>query len=299
MSALLGQEQARAKINLGLKVLCRRQDGYHNISSIMQTVDLADQLHFFSAAENRLTTDDPQLSTGPDNLVWRALALFARHCPHKPPPLHIHLEKRIPAGAGLGGGSADAAATLRALNNLADRPFSQTQLKDMAALLGSDIPFLVEGGTALASGRGEVLQPLDWRGAVYYVLVCPPVHISTVWAYKQLGRSEKGLTVASDYLKFISSLDTSGGLVLAEGLFSVLENDFEALVKRVKPIVAEQLVQLTSTGAKACSMSGTGSAIYGIFDDRNTAYRAHQGLKAKGCRSFFCHPVPQPLEGTP
>ena len=82
MSVLLWQEQARAKINLGLKVLCRRQDGYHNISSIMQTVDLADQLHFFSAAENRLTTDDPQLSAGPDNLVWRAVELFARHCCH-------------------------------------------------------------------------------------------------------------------------------------------------------------------------------------------------------------------------
>ena len=294
MSGPIWRESARAKINLGLKILHRRPDGFHEIKSIMQTVDLADRLSFYPAAANGLSVDDAQLSAGPANLVYRAMQLFARRCPRPLPPLHIHLEKRVPYGAGLGGGSADAAAALRGLNTLADSPFDAAQLRQMAAQLGSDIPFLIEGGTALASGRGQVLQPLRWQGSVYYVLLCPPVEVSTAWAYQELGRSQEALTGSSPFLKFTGSLYAGGGLVLAEALFSILENDFEALVKRVKPIVAEQLSLLAAAGAKACSMSGTGSTVYGIFDDRNTAYRAHEGFLGKGCRSFFCQPVPLP-----
>lgn len=280
------RETARAKINLGLKILRRRPDGYHDICTIMQSVDLSDQLCFYLAVEDRLTCSDPTLSEGPDNLVLRAAALFKARLPVPAPSFHIHLEKHIPVGAGLGGGSADAAATLRGLNRLCGDPLDREELARLAGQLGSDVPFLLWGGTALAQGRGEVLVPLDWEGESGYVLVYPGVAVSTAWAYGQVRPS---LTQTSPYLIFISSL--SGGRVAGKALFSVLENDFQELVERANPIVAEVRSHLSLAGAQVCSMSGSGSTVYGIFDDRVTALQAQQSLKARGYRSFFCVPA--------
>lgn len=293
MKGVLLVERACAKINLGLKVLHRRDDGYHEICSIMQSVDLADSLHFGETAADgsplsgsELTCSDPDLSTGADNLVVRALELFHAHLEQPSRPFHIHLEKQIPMGAGLGGGSADAAAALRGLNRLYGNPFPAEQLRRMAAELGSDIPFLIEGGTALASGRGEILTPLDWRGRVSYVLVYPEVAVGTAWAYGQLG---PGLTGSSSYLSFTVSL--SGGCVDLEALIDVLENDFQPVVERAYPIVANARAHIDQSGARASSMSGSGSTVYGIFDDRTTASQAHRELQARGYRSFLCHPA--------
>ena len=283
----LHREIACAKINLGLKILRRRPDGYHDICTIMQSVDLADQLSFYPAPEDRLTCSEPTLSTGPDNLVLRAAALFKARLPVAPAPsFHIHLVKQIPVGAGLGGGSADAAATLRGLNRLCGDPLGREELSQLASQLGSDVPFLLWGGTALAQGRGEVLVPLAWEGNSTYVLVYPEVAVSTAWAYSQVRPS---LTPSSLYLTFISSL--SGGRVAGKALFSVLENDFQELVERANPIVAEMRSQLSLAGAQVCSMSGSGSTVYGIFDDRIAALQAHRRLRARGYRSFFCVPA--------
>lgn len=279
-------EKAWAKINLGLKVRWRRADGYHELCTIMQAVDLADVLWIEPAAQTRLTCTDPELSTGPDNLVLRAVEVFNCRLSGAPCRVRLHLEKHIPMGAGLGGGSADAAAALRGLNRLCGAPFSAAVLRELAGLLGSDAPFLISGGTALARGRGEQLEPLHWEGDFYYVLACPEVAVSTVWAYSQV---QPGLTPSSPYLNFVSSL--SGGRVAGKALINVLENDFQGLVERANPIVAELRSHLSLAGAQACSMSGSGSTVYGIFDDRNAAQRAHQGLRAKGCRSFFCRPA--------
>ena len=282
----LHREIACAKINLGLKILRRRPDGYHDICTIMQSVDLADQLSFYPAREDRLTCSDPNLSAGPDNLVLRAAALFKAQLPTPVPSFHIHLVKQIPVGAGLGGGSADAAAALRGLNRLCGDPLGREDLSRLAGQLGSDEPFLLWGGTALAQGRGEVLAPLAWEGNSAYVLVYPEVAVSTAWAYSQVRPS---LTPSSLYLTFITSL--SGGRVAGKALFSVLENDFQELVERANPIVAEMRSHLSLAGAQVCSMSGSGSTVYGIFDDRIAALQAHQRLRAKGYRSFFCVPA--------
>ena len=280
------QETAHAKINLGLKVLRRRADGYHDICTLMQSVDLADHLRFYPAVTDQLTCSDPALPVGPDNLVLRAAALFRSRLPAPIQPFHFHLIKQIPVGAGLGGGSADAAAVLRGLNRLCGEPFDQGALRQLASQLGSDVPFLLEGGTALAQGRGEVLTPLSWEGAFYYVLVYPEVGVSTAWAYSQV---KARLTHSSPYLNFILSL--SGGRVAGKALFSVLENDFQELVERANPIVAEVRSHLSLEGAQVCSMSGSGSTVYGIFDDRIVALQAQQSLRAKGYRSFFCVPA--------
>ena len=277
--------RAHAKLNLGLKVLGRRSDGYHDILSLAQCVDLADMLHIAPAAADELTCTVDHLSTGPDNLVRRALEAFRTH--RSVAPLHIHLEKRIPMGAGLGGGSADAAAMLRALNRLCDEPMSTAALSALGAALGSDIPFLIEGGTALMRGRGEILEPQQWAGAVHYALVYPEVEIGTAWAYGQLGPF---LTENTPYLNFTASL--SGGSVDHDRLFEVLENDFMPVVERAYPIVAELRSQLDRAGARATSMSGSGSTVFGIFDDRTTASQAQAALQGRGFRSFLCQPAP-------
>lgn len=285
MNGDLLAEKASAKINLGLKVVGRRADGYHEIRSIMQTVDLADVLRFRAAPENRLTCTDPDLSTGPDNLVLRAMALFGERLGSRSRSFHIHLEKEIPTGAGLGGGSADAGATLRGMNRLCGTPFETDVLCQMGACLGSDIPFLIEGGTALVRGRGEILEPLQWSGRLFYVLVYPGVAVGTAWAYRQLS---PGLTDTGPYLSFVDSL--SGGCVDHEALIEALENDFQPVVERAYPIVAELRAYLDSAGARASSMSGSGSAVYGIFDDRKAALGARQKLQEQGYRSFLCQP---------
>lgn len=279
-------EKAYAKINLGLKVLGRRPDGYHEILSVAQCVDLADVLYFEPAAADQLTCSLAGLSTGPDNLVRRAVNALRARLSRPPQSFRIHLEKNIPIGAGLGGGSADAAAALRALNRFYDQPFSNAGLRQIAATLGSDIPFLVEGGTALMRGRGEILEKLHWEGAVFYVLAYPGIELSTAWAYNQLGSI---LTENSPYFKFISSL--SDGCVGPDRLFEVLENDFTPAADRAYPIVAELRSQLDRVGARASSMSGSGSTVYGIFDDRKTASQAQSALQRQGCRSFLCQPV--------
>ena len=285
MTSLL-VEKAYAKINLGLKVLGRRPDGYHEILSVAQCVDLADVLYFESASSDQLTCSLDGLSTGPDNLVCRAVDAFRARLDRPAQSFRIHLKKNIPMGAGLGGGSADAAAALRVLNRFYDQPFSNADLRQIAATLGSDIPFLVEGGTALLRGRGEILEELSWEGAVFYVLAYPDVEISTAWAYGQFGPI---LTEDTPYFKFIVSL--SGGCVDHDRLFEVLENDFTTAVDRTYPIVAELRSQLDRVGARVTSMSGSGSTVYGIFDDRKTASQAQSALQRQRCRSFLCQPV--------
>ena len=285
MTSLL-VEKAYAKINLGIKIVGRRPDGYHEILSVAQCVDLADVLDFELASSDQLTCSLDSLSTGPDNLVCRAVDAFHAQLDRPAQSFRIHLKKNIPIGAGLGGGSADAAAALRVLNRFYDQPFSNADLRQIAATLGSDIPFLVEGGTALMRGRGEMLEALSWEGAVFYVLAYPDVEISTAWAYGQLGPI---LTENSPYFSFIISL--SGGCVDHDRLFEVLENDFTPAVERTYPIVAELRSQLDRVGARATLMSGSGSTVYGIFDDRKTASQAQSALQRQGCRSFLCQPV--------
>ena len=287
MTEIEWTERAGSKINLGLKILGKRLDGYHDILSVVQGIDLVDTLHFKSAQQSSMTCTDPNIPCNRDNLVLRTMALFSQRAPVFCQPLAVHLEKRVPVGAGLGGGSADAAATLRALNALHDYPFDTEGLRALAAELGSDIPFLIEGGTAVMRGRGEVLQPLNWRGdVVYYVLVYPGVAVSTAWAY---GRADLTLTDQNPYTTFVNSL--SGGCVDCWELMEVLENDFLPVVESAYPIVATLRSHLEQAGACVTSMSGSGSTVYGLFDDRNTALKAEKKLRARGHRSFFCQPL--------
>ncbi len=279
-------ERAWAKINLGLKVLGPRGDGYHNICSVFLTVDLADDLHFRQVgASNRLISSDVMLPVDDGNLVIKALKLFQQEVGNEG-PIEIRLKKKIPVGAGLGGGSADAAAVLRGMSHLHCGRFDPDWLRTLGSRLGSDVPFLVNGGCALVRGRGEEITPMVPKGDLFFVLSYPGVHIRTSWAYAHI---EPSLTVPSVYLKFCNSL--SGGCVELWDLCSRLENDFQPIVERAYPIVADLGKKLSDAGAIFRSMSGSGSCIFGVFEDRSVAWSAANELQAEGFRSFLCQPV--------
>ncbi len=281
-----GAEKAFAKINLGLKVTGKRQDGFHDICSLMQTVNLSDILSFRPAKSTSVSCSDPLVPCDEQNLIERAIDLFYKNVDLRRQDYTVELEKSIPVGAGLGGGSADAAATLRFLNRAHGNPFDLSDLKALAIKLGSDIPFLVEGGTAVVRGRGEIMSTIFWPHKIYYALVYPNVAVNTAWAYSQIGSD---LTENHPYVNIMSSL--SGGCIDFGDLLMVLENDFLSIVENAFPIVATIRSRLESAGALMSSLSGSGSTIYGLFDDRNAALKACYELRERGCRSFFCQPA--------
>lgn len=300
------RELAFAKVNLGLKVLSQRQDGFHDLLSLFQAVSLHDTVTVTPDRGTHrisLQCSDPELPGGPDNLAWQAAQLYQRQCAG--PGCHIDLVKRIPAGAGLGGGSADAAAVLRALDRLAPEPLGLSRLADMGAQLGSDVPFAVHGGTMLVEGRGERLLPQAWcrPPAWWMVLVCPPSPVSTPWAFGELAKRRagvrrvemQGLSDSSPYATLLCS--ARGGCLDAEALWSVVDNDFQPLVEDTKPIVAHASRLLADTDPLAHSMSGTGSSVYGIYDDRIAARNAETILRAAEYPVFLCTPVPRPDTG--
>ena len=181
---------APAKINLSLRILGKREDGFHEIESLMVPLSLADELVVTlqenDAADNiTLTCDDPTLPTNAGNLAFRAAELFRDGLDRSMPAVCINLTKRIPHGAGLGGGSSDAAGVLLALNQLCSEPFTSNQLAQMAARLGSDIPFFLYQSAAICRGRGEKVTPIDFDAKFHVLLIKPVFSIPTPWAYKR------------------------------------------------------------------------------------------------------------------
>ncbi len=281
-------EDANAKINLGLKILGPRRDGFHDILSVVQTIDLRDRLVFRPSARGQiaLACDDATLAVGPENLVHRAVVAF-RDYTGMDRGVEVALEKRIPMGAGLGGGSSDAAAVLRALNRMWEAGLSERELRDLGASLGSDVPFFVrKNGTAMVTGRGEKLRYVRWSADVVYVLVWPGFEVDTGWAYANY---RKPLTVHRDYDRFFNSVNFDE-LPAAE-LFCHVENDFLPLVAQTHPETREILSRLTDAGALVASMSGSGSTLYGAFASRAVAEGVWARFKAEGFRAFLCCPA--------
>ncbi|MGQ9918216.1 MAG: 4-(cytidine 5'-diphospho)-2-C-methyl-D-erythritol kinase [Bryobacteraceae bacterium] len=251
-----------AKVNLSLKVLGRRADGYHELRTVFQTVGLHDRITLeFTPARRGLevTLEDPMAI--PDNLALRAARLYCERQGVRG-RLRMRLEKRIPMGAGLGGGSSNAAAVLLALGPLTGRCVPPEALGDMAAGLGSDVPFFLYGGTALGLGRGEELYPLPDAPRYSVLIVAPPVHVSTAEAYRALGRPE--LTSPVDCRK----LSGFQSFVWRAEYLSGAENDFESAVFRLHPELGRWKRKLERLGARAARLSGSGAALFGVFPDR-------------------------------
>ena len=243
-----------AKINLGLHVQSKRPDGFHNIATLFYPIPYHDILEVVPAASTALHVSGLSVESAlEDNLCMKAYRLLERDYPL--PPVAIYLHKAIPMGAGLGGGSSDAAHTLLMLNNLFRLNIPEQQLFDYAAMLGSDCPFFIQSQPALAGGRGEILQYTHFRLKGYYLqLVFPGVHVSTAEAYAGITPKEPAMPL-EEVIK----------LPVAQWKNSLV-NDFETSVFARYPQLAGLKDQLYAQGAVYAAMSGSGSALFGLFE---------------------------------
>ncbi len=270
--------RACAKVNLGLEVLRRREDGYHEIRTILQTVDFGDEISLKQADSGiRLTTNDPALGTGSDNLVYRAASLLAETAGYRGGAF-IHLEKRVPPGKGLGGGSSDAAATLVALDRLWNTRAAPQDLNRLATSIGMDVPFFLHGGTALAVSRGDEVYPLEAPADLPIVLILPDFSISTAEAYGnlRLTKREAGLKL----LHFAWNLPE-----VRVGLRDLV-NDLESAAGDRFDSIQEYKRLLLDLGATSSMMSGSGSSVFGIFHDEASAGDAARSLGLRGIRAI-------------
>jgi len=263
---------APAKVNLILRILDRRSDGYHNLWSVMQTVALQDEVRIRlrpGHEEIRLRCDVSELATDRTNLVHRAAsAVLARA--GKSSGIEVDLRKRIPMGAGLGGGSSDAAATIIGLNQLLQLNWSMTQMTEVGQSLGSDVPFFLYGPTAIVSGRGETVRSIAIEGTRWAVLVNPGFGVETKWAYNELASTRVGVRPLT---RLHQEIDHQQRLTWNE-LSAAAENDFESPVFAAHEVLCEIKQTLLDQGADIALLSGSGATVFGLFADEAGARRA-------------------------
>jgi 4-diphosphocytidyl-2-C-methyl-D-erythritol kinase len=266
--------KAPAKVNLFLHITGKRPDGYHNLFSLMCPVALYDTIHLIPGAGGVLVTcDHPDVPEDSTNLAVRAANVFfdAAFGGEIPPPggLTLHIEKKIPVGAGLGGGSSDAAAVLKALNNHFGRPLSTAALMNLGAGIGADVPFFIFGAPALASGIGDRLAPFRHLTPWTVLLVYPNEAVSTAWVYKNLN-----LRLTKDEKK-LSKFHFDGRIFNVD---NHLINDLELVTMRALPVIKEIKRLLLAHGAAGAMMTGSGSTVFGLFADAGQAESARKIL---------------------
>lgn len=261
-----------AKINLGLRILGRRSDGFHDLHTIFHRIDLYDSLTF-EASEGAISLESNRddIPTDSGNLCVRAAEALLRRFPDR--GVHMQLEKRIPAGAGLGGGSSNAAAVLRVLPELLDLNISEEQLHGVATALGSDVPFFLQDGSAEARGRGELLEYFSFDAPWWILLVVPPIHVSTAWAYANL--QLRNHAEARDLREALLAAQSD-----VHALTDLLQNDFEDSVIGAHPGIGAVRTTMLDHGALGALMSGSGSSVFGLFDNED---------HARACGAQFDH----------
>ena len=245
-----------AKVNLGLKILEKRDDGNHNLHSLFIEQEFVDKLLFSSSESFSILNEGIEVPIDESNLASQAYSLLHPEKPEDAPEYQIHLHKKIPIGAGLGGGSSNAAATLKTLNKLWQLNYSNQKLEKLGKMLGADVPFFISGGCQLAEGIGDILTPInaEWLRDFKFLLVIPPIYISTAWAYKNVNSL---LTGTKDIPKF-APLETPVK-------WRIFENDFEKVVISTYPEIGTIKQNLLEAGALWAGLSGSGSTVYGIF----------------------------------
>ena len=280
--------QAFAKLNLTLDILGKREDGYHDLRMVMQSITLADTL---TLEENqgeglRVSANLRFLPTGEKNLAAAAALRFWEALGREPENLDIRIEKRIPVCAGMAGGSSDAAAVLRALNQRAGAPFSPKELARLGERVGSDVPYCVLGGTALAEGRGEVLTPLPPLPRCWVVACKPDFPISTPELFAQADRVK--LRRRPDTAGLVAALEAGDLGGVARRMYNVFE---DVLPARLYTRVAEIKNNLIQCGALGANMSGSGPTAFGLFDRLEAAQEARACLAQRYRDTFLCETV--------
>ena len=283
---------APAKINLFLRILRKRPDGYHDLASVMQQISLFDELICSLRPEGiALSCPGTDLPTDEKNLVYRAARALFEHTGY-PGGVDITLSKQIPSAAGLGGGSSDAAATLLALNDLCSLGLSKDELMKLGVKLGADVPFFIFGQTAFASGIGDRLQALENTPKLSMVLINPPFPLSTKTVYENLNftltKKENNYSIPRFYAL---------GDVIRE-----LHNDLEAVSMNMHPELADFKQLLINEGALGALMSGSGPTLFGLFPDESSAREARSAIEKKvsgDCRVFFAQSLSGKYEFSP
>lgn len=277
-----------AKVNFSLRILGRRPDNHHEIQTVLHTVSLHDRLSFVTAAGGRLvlTCDDHSIPIDESNLVVKA-AEALREKFSVTSSCEIHLAKRIPVQAGLGGGSSNAAVTLLALTRLWNLPATHEDLLELAARLGADVPFFIEGGCALATGIGTKLTPLPDLPQQQILIVAPAVTVSTATAYQAL--NAPALTTSDSVSRLAISrtqaiFSDSKQWVLCDHL----ENDFERVIFDMEPEIRRVKEALIQAGARCALLAGSGSSVFGIFDSEVLKNAAQVLQQESGWRIFSC-----------
>lgn len=285
---------APAKVNLVLRVLARRPDGYHDLWSLMQTVGLEDELHVrvrHDSSEVRLHCDNPQLPVDGRNLVHRAATAVLQQV-GRPFGVDIQITKRIPLAAGLGGGSSDAAATITALDKLLGLGWSAEEKARLGRTLGSDVPFFFHAPTALVQGRGEEVVPVTVTGNRWIVLVNPGFPIETRWAYECLSQTRQGVRPLSEKLLAL----TRKAVLTWEEVLPLMENDFEVALDSTHTALGMIKRSLLGHGAEAALLSGSGATVFGIFRDEHRAVQAQGSMSQEsGVRAYATRACTGPL----
>ncbi len=244
-----------AKINFGLNVISKRSDGFHNIETIFYPLNICDTITFSESDKFVFETDNETLNSEKDNLIMKAKTELEDYS-KKELNVKIHLSKKIPIGAGLGGGSSDAAAVLKALNKLFRLNIDSLKLNEMAAKIGSDVPFFLNPYPSFASSRGEVLEQIDFKIDYSIFLINPGIFVSTKWAYEKVMPAKPDLSLLESYKR---------GRLKLENFKEYIKNDFEKPVMEEFQAIRKLKDELYEMGADFALMSGSGSSLFAIF----------------------------------
>jgi 4-diphosphocytidyl-2-C-methyl-D-erythritol kinase len=269
-----------SKVNIGLKILSQRNDGYYNIYTVFQELDFGDSITIKKADSGCILTSNVDwVPTDESNICHKAYtALKIKYS--ELGGVSIHIEKRIPVGIGLGGGSANGAAVLKGLNTIYNLELSMDELEKIGTSVGADVPFFIKGGTQLGEGIGDNLTSLTSHIKGTYLLVIPHISINTAWAYSELKNKLKSGNILPNFASFFSGDNSS---------LEIFENDFERIVIPAYPEIGAIKQKLLELGARFASLSGSGSTVYGIFDEDAFAKEAE----------LFFHPAHQTILANP
>ncbi len=275
--------ESPAKINLRLEIVRKREDGYHELKTIFQKISLHDTLHFCLKRKKGIsvTTDHPGLPVGKTNLVYRAAQSILRRSNYMG-GVSVEVEKRIPLAAGLGGGSSNAATTLKALNRLLGLKLSRKELMELGLEIGADIPFFFFRGTALGSGIGERLKKIEVAD-LWFVLIYPNFEVSARWAYENYDQRLSAPTLSNRKAKRLTNqqfhTNLNKFLKTPNGVSYVLFNHLEAVVSEKYPEIDAMKRMLLSVGATGALMTGSGPTVFGIFPEEVIATKAYEKMK--------------------